>query len=34
MMVYSGMNTRSKKRVKMRMETTISPYAKGNEVIF
>jgi hypothetical protein len=33
MMGYSGMNTRNKKGVKTRMETTINPYAKGNEVI-
>jgi hypothetical protein len=33
MMGYSGMNTRSKKGVKTRIETTISPYAKGNAMI-
>jgi hypothetical protein len=33
MMGYSGMSTISKKGFKTKMETTISPYAKGNEVI-
>jgi len=30
---YNGLNTRSLKRVKTRMETTISLYGLGNEVI-
>jgi hypothetical protein len=31
---YTNMYTRSKKGIKMRMETTIGLYGKGNEIIF
>jgi hypothetical protein len=30
---YIGMYTRNKKRIKMRMETIVGRYSKGNEII-
>jgi hypothetical protein len=33
MMGYSGLSTRSKKGVEMRMKTTISFYGHGDEVV-
>jgi hypothetical protein len=34
MMSYIGMYIENKKIIKMRMETTIGLYGKGNEIIF
>jgi len=33
MVNYTGMYTKSQKRIKMRMETTVGHYGKGNEII-
>ncbi len=33
MMNYTCMYTRNKKRIKMRMETTVGLYGKGDEII-